>query len=141
VAQSLSPSSRVTVTSTRLCKYNGNLPFPNVLNILLTDRHIGSMVGLKHPSIDRDSRLTRTLSLGNEHEVGQGIKDSGVPREQIFLTSKLWNTHHPNVNEGLQKSLDALGTDYLDLYVSCKLALISADRSSLSLMHARLTHQ
>lgn len=56
--------------------------------------------------------------LGNEHEVGRGIKDSGVPREDIFITSKLWNTHHPNVAEGLQKTLDALGTDYLDLYVS-----------------------
>ncbi|GFF97389.1 D-galacturonate reductase [Aspergillus lentulus] len=55
-------------------------------------------------------------SLGNEHEVGQGIKDSGVPRENIFITSKLWNTHQPNVAEGLQKTLDALGTDYLDLY-------------------------
>ncbi|CAN9322009.1 unnamed protein product [Alternaria alternata] len=54
---------------------------------------------------------------GNENEVGQGIKDSGVPREEIFLTSKLWNTHQPNVKEGLQKSLDALGTDYLDLYL------------------------
>lgn len=40
-----------------------------------------------------------------------------MPREDIFLTSKLWNTHQPNVEEGLQKSLDALGTDYLDLYV------------------------
>jgi len=56
-------------------------------------------------------------SLGNEHEVGQGIKDSGVPRENIFITSKLWNTHQPNVAEGLQKTLDALETDYLDLYV------------------------
>lgn len=56
--------------------------------------------------------------IGNEHEVGQGIKDSGVPRESIFITSKLWNTHQPNVAEGLQKTLDALGTDYLDLYVS-----------------------
>ena len=55
---------------------------------------------------------------GNEHEVGQGIKDSGVPREEIFITSKLWNTHQPNVAEGLQKTLDALGTDYLDLYVN-----------------------
>lgn len=55
---------------------------------------------------------------GNEHEVGQGIKDSGIPRENIFITSKLWNTHQTNVAEGLQKSLDALGTDYLDLYVS-----------------------
>lgn len=41
-----------------------------------------------------------------------------MPREEIFLTSKLWNTHQPNVAEGLQKSLDALGVDYLDLYVS-----------------------
>lgn len=65
-----------------------------------------------------DPRLIKSISSpGNEHEVGQGIKDSGVPREEIFLTSKLWNTHQPNVAEGLKKSLDALGTDYLDLYV------------------------
>ncbi|UDD65770.1 hypothetical protein AFCA_012940 [Aspergillus flavus] len=57
------------------------------------------------------------VGLGNEHEVGQGIKDSGVPREKIFITSKLWNTHQPNVAEGLQKTLNALGTDYLDLYL------------------------
>lgn len=56
--------------------------------------------------------------LGNESEVGQGIRDSGVPREEIFITSKLWNTDHPNVKEGLQKTLEALDTDYLDLYVS-----------------------
>lgn len=34
------------------------------------------------------------------------------------MTSKLWNTDQPNVAEGLQKSLDRLGLDYLDLYVS-----------------------
>ena len=63
------------------------------------------------------SLLTAYRIYGNENEVGQGIKDSGVPREDIFITSKLWNTHHPNAKEGLQKTLDALGTDYLDLYV------------------------
>lgn len=57
-------------------------------------------------------------STGNEHEVGQGIKDSGVPRENIFVTSKLWNTHQNNVAEGLKRTLEALDTDYLDLYVS-----------------------
>ncbi|UPL04316.1 hypothetical protein LCI18_015250 [Fusarium solani-melongenae] len=62
--------------------------------------------------------IDAALIYGNENEVGQGIKDSGVPRKEIFLTSKLWNTHQPNVAEGLQKSLDALGVDYLDLYVS-----------------------
>lgn len=64
------------------------------------------------------------MSLGNENEVGLGIKDSGVPREEIFLTSKLWNTHHPSVKEGLQKTLEALGVDYLDLYVSSSLPLL-----------------
>lgn len=71
--------------------------------------------------------LARTLidpQPGNENEVGQGIRDSGVPRQEIFLTSKLWNTHHPNVQEGLQQSLDALGVDYLDLYVSPSVELL-----------------
>lgn len=67
--------------------------------------------------------LTPRRIYGNENEVGQGIKDSGVPRKDIFITSKLWNTHHPNAKEGLQKTLDALGTDYLDLYVSLTSAL------------------
>lgn len=59
----------------------------------------------------------RLKIAGNENEVGQGIKDSGVSREDIFVTSKLWNTHQANAREGLQKTLDALGLDYLDLYL------------------------
>ncbi|CAK7235705.1 hypothetical protein SBRCBS47491_009386 [Sporothrix bragantina] len=61
--------------------------------------------------------IDAALIYGNEVEVGQGIVDSGVPREDIFLTSKLWNTDHPNVAEGLEKSLKSLGVDYLDLYL------------------------
>ncbi|CRK42195.1 hypothetical protein BN1723_018976, partial [Verticillium longisporum] len=55
----------------------------------------------------------------NEEEVGAGIKASGVPREEIFLTSKLWNTHHKaeDVEEALDQSLADLGTDYVDLYL------------------------
>ncbi|KAL4941648.1 hypothetical protein BDV06DRAFT_235971 [Aspergillus oleicola] len=56
---------------------------------------------------------------GNEREVGNGIKASGVQREEIFLTSKLWNTHHEpqHVEEAVDKSLSDLQTDYLDLYL------------------------
>ncbi|KAG8169261.1 hypothetical protein KVR01_000006 [Diaporthe batatas] len=55
----------------------------------------------------------------NEKEVGEGIKASGVPRKDIFLTSKLWNTHHKgeDVERAVDTSLADLQTDYLDLYL------------------------
>lgn len=51
--------------------------------------------------------------------MGWGIKRSGVPREEIFLTTKLWcNAHHPDdVEPALDESLRDLDTDYLDLYL------------------------
>ncbi|KAF8155692.1 NADP-dependent oxidoreductase domain-containing protein [Crassisporium funariophilum] len=54
---------------------------------------------------------------GNEKEVGEGIRASGVPRSEIFITSKLWGTYHNRVEECLDESLANLGTDYLDLYL------------------------
>lgn len=62
--------------------------------------------------------LDCALIYQNEAEVGEGIKESGVPRSEIFITSKVWNTHQPNVADGLRQTLEALQTDYLDLYVS-----------------------
>ncbi|CAE6471562.1 unnamed protein product [Rhizoctonia solani] len=53
----------------------------------------------------------------NEKGVGQGIKASGVPRNEIFLTTKLPNTHHGAVQAALDESLSNLGTDYLDLWL------------------------
>ena len=56
---------------------------------------------------------------GNESEVGEGIKKSGVSRKDFFLTSKLWNNaHSPKyVEPALNKTLKDLGVDYLDLYL------------------------
>ncbi|KAJ5085475.1 hypothetical protein N7532_010246 [Penicillium argentinense] len=55
----------------------------------------------------------------NETEVGAGIKKAGVPREEIFITGKLWNTKHKaeDVEPALNKTLKDLGIDYLDLYL------------------------
>ena len=54
---------------------------------------------------------------GTEKAVGKGIKKSGVPRSEIFLTTKLWNNnHHPaDVGPSLDDSLKELETDYVDL--------------------------
>jgi alcohol dehydrogenase (NADP+) len=59
----------------------------------------------------------------NEAEVGQGIRacvEAGVlKREDLFVTSKLWNTFHAPeaVEKGCQETLTALGLDYLNLYL------------------------
>ena len=55
----------------------------------------------------------------NEDIVGQGIKESGVPRSEIFITSKLHNTMHgyENTHAGFAQTLKDLGLDYLDLYL------------------------
>lgn len=55
----------------------------------------------------------------NEDSVGQGIKESGVPRKDIFLTSKVWNDEqgYESTIEAFERSLKKLDTDYLDLYL------------------------
>ncbi|CAK5284906.1 unnamed protein product [Mycena citricolor] len=57
------------------------------------------------------------FGYGNEKDVGAGVKASGVPRSEIFITSKVWSTWHSRVEECLDQTLANLGTDYLDLYL------------------------
>ncbi|KAJ9210881.1 hypothetical protein DTO166G4_7552 [Paecilomyces variotii] len=61
--------------------------------------------------------IDTALAYGNEAEVGEGIKESGVPREEIWVTTKLDNTWHHRVQEGIDSSLKSLGLDYVDLYL------------------------
>jgi len=61
--------------------------------------------------------IDTALAYGNEAEVGEGIKASGVPREEIWITTKLDNPWHKRVEEGIQSSLKSLGVDYVDLYL------------------------
>ena len=55
----------------------------------------------------------------NEESVGRAIRDSGIPRQEIFVTTKLWNTNHSydEARQAFEESMEKLGLDYLDLYL------------------------
>lgn len=55
----------------------------------------------------------------NEKAVGEAIKKCGVPREELFITTKLWvqDASYEGAKKAIQTSLDNLGLDYLDLYL------------------------
>lgn len=55
----------------------------------------------------------------NEQEVGKAIRESGIPRKEIFLTSKLWlqDYGYEAAKKGIETSLRKLGLDYMDLYL------------------------
>ena len=53
----------------------------------------------------------------NEQDVGRAVRDSGIPREEVFVTSKLWPQDYAAADApaGIQRTLDNLGLDYVDL--------------------------
>ncbi|MED3726446.1 aldo/keto reductase [Priestia filamentosa] len=56
---------------------------------------------------------------GNEEGVGKAIKESGIPREDLFITTKLWNSEqgYEKTLKAFETSMEKLGLDYLDLYL------------------------
>lgn len=56
---------------------------------------------------------------GNETSVGRAVADSGIPREELFVTTKIWNTsmREGRQEEAFRESLDKLGCGYVDLYL------------------------
>jgi diketogulonate reductase-like aldo/keto reductase len=64
-----------------------------------------------YPHIDTAS------AYGNEESVGAAIRISGIPRESIFVTTKLWNSDHGSPERALDTSLRKLKMNYVDLYL------------------------
>ncbi|RDB26737.1 D-galacturonate reductase [Hypsizygus marmoreus] len=74
-------------------------------------RMVKTALGLGYRHIDTAS------NYGNEASVGRAIRESGVPREEIFLTTKLASKDHGRVAAALDRSLEKLGVEYVDLFL------------------------
>jgi diketogulonate reductase-like aldo/keto reductase len=87
------------------------------------------MIGKAEPNVVKDAVL-KAFEIGyrhfdcayvyeNEKEIGAAFKETLVPRESYFVTSKLWNTFHDpsKVAKALKDTLNDLSLDYLDLYL------------------------
>lgn len=71
-------------------------------------------------AIGAGCRLIDTAeSYGNESAVGKAIAKCGVPREELFISTKLWvtNTSYEGAKAAIDRSMENLGVDYLDLYL------------------------
>lgn len=69
-------------------------------------------------ALDVGYRHIDTAALyGNETEIGNAIRASKIPREELFVTTKLWNSDHANPQKAFEESLKRLGLEYVDLYL------------------------
>jgi 2,5-diketo-D-gluconate reductase A len=104
---------------------------PVVPTLTLNDGHaipqFGLGVFLMNPD-DTAQLVSTALELGyrhidtaaiyrNESGVGRAIASSGLPREDLFVTTKLWNNRHLDAEQALEESLRKLGLGYVDLYL------------------------
>lgn len=80
----------------------------------------GDNVEILKTAIGSGYRYFDTASFyGTEVYLGQAIKESGIPREEFFITSKMWKDEmgYEGAKEAFVRSLKNLGTEYLDLYL------------------------
>lgn len=82
-----------------------------------TDGSDGQIVRM---ALEAGYRLLDTAAVyENEEHVGKAVRESGIPRKEIFLTSKVWKTNlgYENTKKSFEESLERLQTEYLDLFL------------------------
>ncbi|OFP34547.1 aldo/keto reductase [Corynebacterium sp. HMSC071B10] len=61
--------------------------------------------------------LDTAYIYGNEEGVGRAIAASNIPRDELYVTTKLWNDRHRDADAALGESLERLGLDHVDMYL------------------------
>lgn len=101
-------------------KLNNGVEMPYLgLGVYLAASGQETQQAVKH-ALQVGYRLIDTASMyDNEYDVGKVIRKSPIPRQEIFVTTKLWNSDHgyDKSIKAFQKSLERLGLEYIDLYL------------------------
>jgi len=95
-----------------------NMPLLGMGSIILEDENYA--VDLIIGAFEKGYRSIDTAeAYKNEHVIGRAIKESGIPRSEFFITSKVWTEtlRTGDIKVAFQKSLERLGIDYIDLYL------------------------
>jgi 2,5-diketo-D-gluconate reductase A len=107
----------MTTTTTTL---NNGLDMPLLGYGVFQIADLGECQRCVEDALEVGYRLIDTAaSYGNEEAVGRAIRNSGIPREEIFLTTKLWlkDAGQEATRGAVSRSLERLGQDYVDLYL------------------------
>ncbi|EFP6323311.1 aldo/keto reductase [Salmonella enterica] len=81
-------------------------------------QNVSSIKDILYAAVDAGYRLIDTATVyKNQKSIGEFIRESNINRQELFLTSKVWNDEHDNVSSSLQRTLEELQTDYLDLFL------------------------
>jgi 2,5-diketo-D-gluconate reductase A len=103
----------------------------SVKHVPLHDGTIIPQLGLGTYKLDDDNAyrvVSAALEMGyrhvdtariynNEKGVGKAIRESGIPRDDLYITTKLWNGDQPKARDAISSSLDRLGLEHVDLYL------------------------
>lgn len=109
----------LTIDSTKVLHNGVEMPRFGLGVYKMTDKEAAveamvKAIGVGYKAIDTAS------VYDNETEVGEAVRAGGVPREKLFITSKVWNTEqgYDQTLRAFEASLERLGMDYLDLYLT-----------------------
>ncbi|MCD8118666.1 MAG: aldo/keto reductase [Lachnospiraceae bacterium] len=100
-------------TKTVLLNSGYEMPIMGLGTYSLTDEECAVSIAAL---LEAGGRLIDTAYMyGNEAAVGQAIRDSNVPREEIFVITKLYPTQYDNAAEAIDEALERMGLDYIDM--------------------------